>query len=263
MTGIMIGFTRARHLLGTVYGNYSLTAIDTGLNVYGSGLYGIGGATISLPASPSTNQTIEINNTGTGTVIVPGILTKEGVDYSGTELSTGAKVKISWNGVTWDVIRGMRAVYFASLNLMSGSVTLSNNNLTAAFGTGLVETSIGKASGKWYWEYHVDSISMVSEIDSFSFDISNAIGGYGVAFGSTTGDVIGFALDLDTLNISTYVNNVLFDSADLSASGNASAYFTETNGIFVSGGTAIITANFGATTFAYTPPSGYNSGLYE
>jgi hypothetical protein len=76
-----------------VTGNYTLLSIDTGVNANGT-------LTITLPASPSTGQTITINNTGSGTVTVSGSITG---GYSGATLPSGASITLAWNGVTWVV----------------------------------------------------------------------------------------------------------------------------------------------------------------
>lgn len=105
MTGIMIGFTRARHLLGTVYGNYSLTAADTGINAAGPNGGGSGDSTITLPATPSTNQTITINNTGTGTVTVNGNGNNIGASAT-TTIATLTTKWLVWGGYTWGFVTG-------------------------------------------------------------------------------------------------------------------------------------------------------------
>lgn len=105
MTGIMIGFTRARHRLGTVYGNYSLTAADTGINAAGPSGGGSGDSTINLPASPYTNQTITINNIGTGTVTVSGNGNNIGGSAT-TTIASGTSKWFAWGGYTWGFVFG-------------------------------------------------------------------------------------------------------------------------------------------------------------
>jgi hypothetical protein len=94
MTGIMYGHAMRKHNLGTVYGNYTLDSAATGINVFGSGFGGSGGATITLPAAPSTNQTVVVNNTGSGTVTVS----------NGTTIAAGQSAWFIWGGYTWGVV---------------------------------------------------------------------------------------------------------------------------------------------------------------
>lgn len=105
MTGIMIGFTRARHLLGTVYGNSSLTAADTGINAAGPNGGGSGDSTINLPATPYTNQAITINNVGTGTVTVSGNGNNIGASAT-TTIATLTTKWLVWGGYTWGFVTG-------------------------------------------------------------------------------------------------------------------------------------------------------------
>lgn len=105
MTGIMIGFTRARHLLGTVYGNYSLTAADTGINAAGPNGAGSGNSTISLPAVPWSSQIISLRNVGTGTVTVDGNGNNIGSSAT-TTITAGTSKWFAWGGYTWGFVFG-------------------------------------------------------------------------------------------------------------------------------------------------------------
>lgn len=105
MTGIMIGFTRAAHRLGTVYGNGTLTAADTGIYAAGPNGGGSGDSTINLPATPSTDQTITVENTGTGTVTVDGNGNNIGVAAT-TTVAPGTMKWFVWGGYTWGFVTG-------------------------------------------------------------------------------------------------------------------------------------------------------------
>lgn len=94
----MIGFNRPTHSLGTVTGNYTLSLIDTGVNVTGD-------STINLPATPSTNQIIAINNTGTGTVTVSGNGNNIGSSAT-TTITAGTSKWFAWGGYTWGFVFG-------------------------------------------------------------------------------------------------------------------------------------------------------------
>lgn len=153
------------------------------------------------------------------------------------------------------------------------SITLSGGDLTAVgAGTGSVRSTIGKSTGKWYWELLVNSTgSQVAGIIPGS-EALNTLPGYTMngwgysnagqilnnatlivsAASYTSTNTIGVALDMDTLTIKWYLNNSLIDTETI-ASGT---YYA------ITGWNANMTANFGATAFTYSAPVGYNAGLY-
>ena len=171
----------------------------------------------------------------------------------------------------------------------SGSaITLSNGNLTdtSSGGSG-VRGTIGKSSGKWYYEVTIvalaSGVAPVVGIAGASNALTNGwtgpsdylFWGYGggeliwgansrTAYGSTAaaGDVIGIAVDLDNRQITFYRNGVSMGAAYTSTTFTAGTYYP-----FVTdpedGGTSSLTANFGQNPFAYQPPSGYNAGWYQ
>jgi len=160
------------------------------------------------------------------------------------------------------------------------NVTLSNGDLTMASSTGAVNGNVranqGVSSGKWYWEIKFISgaYSMIgigdglASLTSMSYT-SNSVRLYyvngfkypgGVAYGAAyaINDVIGVALDMDVGTLTFYKNGV--------SQGTA---FTNINTMglpiypYQSSGSSTdsysVTANFGATTFAYTIPDGYTA----
>lgn len=157
------------------------------------------------------------------------------------------------------------------------SIILSSGNLSVtSSAAGSVRSTVSKISGKWYWESNIivagdaiigggtSSATLTSYVgsDIFGWGYYGATGTVyssaalvfvGVVF--LAGDVIGFALDADAHTLKFYRNNVLQGTATVSASpmfamgGNAS-------------GSGQVITNFGATPFTYTPPAGYNAGLY-
>lgn len=189
-----------------------------------------------------------------------------------------ATYKISAGGVTyatWDPAH------------KGASITLSGGNLTASLSSGQssVVATLGKSSGKWYWEETivsgadarahgianditstVTSVNLAGTSGSWAY-ISFLGGGYSWTNGGgsnnanpyTVGDVIGFALDATGGTLKFYKNNVLQSSAGftgLAASTYYPACGSYGNNAFSS------TVNFGATTMTYTAPSGYNQGVY-
>lgn len=158
------------------------------------------------------------------------------------------------------------------------SITLSNGDLTAAStgtGGGMCKATIGKTSGKWYFEVIVGAtssqltIGVANTTESvgtafYPGGTANSVGYYqggtvyynsgslGSNASYTTGDVIGVAYDLAG-NVAFYKNNTL---QSISHGVPTGAIFPVIGSLT---GTAdyIATANFGATGFAYVPPSGY------
>lgn len=89
---------------------------------------------------------------------------------------------------------------------------------------------------------------------------NNAGAAYGNSF--TTGDVIGIAIDMDNRYIYFSKNGTWQNSGDPTsgATGTGKAY-TFTAGTYYiavnTAGASVVTANFGASAFAYSIPSGY------
>lgn len=167
------------------------------------------------------------------------------------------------------------------------SVTLSGGNLVAAGSAtanvnGCVRSTVGKSSGKWYWEVAVTTAGTVSQshgIADAAEDLDAGaslvnLDGFRVYQGSlgakfkpntaygatyTAGDVLGFALDMDAGTLVCYKNNASQGTLVSSLSGTFYAYAVLSS---PSSGTApVATANFGPT-LTYTPPVGFNAGLY-
>lgn len=164
----------------------------------------------------------------------------------------------------------------------SASITLSGGDLTTTTGTGSVWGTIranqGVSSGKWYWEITMTTInanpmvgvylgtpaftSYVGETSAGwsyfqpgNYVHSNTFNAYGASFSS--GDIIGVALDMDGGTITMYKNNT---SQGQMASGLSGTFYPALS--LYSSIACSATANFGASTMAYSPPSGYNAGLY-
>lgn len=145
----------------------------------------------------------------------------------------------------------------------------------------------GLSSGKWYWEYTIDStagtdyyfvgVSATDEDPHLSSNMyPGKVGGYGyvgvsgdkyhlgvnAAYGTTftVGDVIGVMLDMDNGKIYFSKNGVIQNSGDPVA-GTGFAYSGLTGTLYPAVGLHTagegVTANFGASAFTYTPPTGF------
>lgn len=160
-------------------------------------------------------------------------------------------------------------------------ITLSGGNLVATTSTtaASVRATIGKSSGKWYWEYTVTNTTTLqigSGVGTASASLAGTPGvvdnlawGYVALDGKvynngttaatyvtyTNPDVIGVALDMDSGTLQFYKNNTLQGTA---ATGLTGTYYPMVGGNNTSG----ITANFGASAMTYTAPSGFTQGLY-
>jgi hypothetical protein len=160
------------------------------------------------------------------------------------------------------------------------AVTLTNGNLkvTSSSWSG-ARSTVGKSSGKWYWEYTPAGtngniiLGVATPTASVSFYLGSDAGGYGyynanppktmrnaaqVAYGTdfTYGTVIGVALDMDAGTVTFYNNGVSQGVAFSGLTGTIHAAAS------VSSAGIEVLANFGATAFSYTPPAGFNAGLY-
>lgn len=181
---------------------------------------------------------------------------------------------------------GASATTYATWNPSDKSthLTLSGSNLIVtsdgnAAGQ-MVRSTIGKSSGKWYWEYKTFSTATLlgiadgsASVDAdtglsatswasysdngatklkFNNSVSSA---YGNAYGGT--DTIGVALDMDAGTITIYINNV----------SQGTMYSGLTGTIYASVGqdssTWTTTANFGASAQTYSPPAGFCAGLVD
>lgn len=172
-------------------------------------------------------------------------------------------------------------------------ITLSNWNLTATSTSSAsywkYRATIWKSSGKWYWEItHNDvttswwqdwvwtltaSLSTGSELWNDAnawvyreYDYGGWSGDYwhNASFTSFTPtstpvvtDVFWYALDMDAGILYFYKNNILQSSLATWITGTIYPMAS----IWVN--TKASTANFWATTMAYTAPSGYNQWLYN
>lgn len=173
------------------------------------------------------------------------------------------------------------------------NIVLSNGDLTAApsgsTGWMSVKGTIGVSSGKWYWEFtfagspgnHLHGVAVSgtalnillssdanSYVYRFDYGYKYCAGGTWVSIGTATvGDVIGVALDMDNGKIWFAKNGTWLGSGDPAngtnpaCSGLSDTFYAVWNTHYGSGATA--TANFGASSFSHTVPSGFTSGLGE
>ena len=163
-------------------------------------------------------------------------------------------------------------------------VTLSNGNLTAHNAAGgTVRATIGVSSGKWYWEVNIDDASGgvllgvangTAALGDFVGSDANGWGYYSLdghkfnngadaAYGATytTNAVIGVKLDMDSGTIEFLKNNISQGTAYTGLTGTLYPAWGPAGGSSPTAPNG--TANFGATAFVYSVPSGYNAGVYD
>ena len=201
-----------------------------------------------------------------------------------------ANVK-SYNGLasaswkTWNGLSTVAAVTYATWNPadIGSQLTLSGGNLiltkTTANAWRSVRSTIGKSSGKWYWEITISNTAGQGTpgVANASASLETAVGldvngwsyygnsgqkftnNSGSAYGEawTNAHTIGVALDMDAGTLIFLKDNVSQGTAFSSLSGTLYAAM----GLHFNGDTS--TVNFGASAMTYSPPSGYNAGLYS
>lgn len=161
------------------------------------------------------------------------------------------------------------------------SISLSGGNLSASMTGTFVElcrATIGKASGKWYWEIvgcaDVGPIQGVAttappansswpggDTTSYGWYFAGSLYNNGAPVASPGGynstDVLGYALDATAGTLKLYKNNTLL----LTQTIGAGTWYPAV-GNSGGGGAVTAVANFGASPMVYSPPAGYNTGLY-
>jgi len=183
-------------------------------------------------------------------------------NFSGTNLGTFANATITEAGLRVSV---------------SAGGTPDGGKAYAPFG-------MSDGSGKWYFEmyqsgsggiaYNVLGVgtaladkSTALGVDTEGFGLYDVAGQvlYNSGLTSCGGmtvigsmDVVGIALDADARSVDFYVNGTY--KCTFGFSGTSGDIYAMTSPGAQNGYTQ---ANFGATSFSYSPPSGYNAGLYS
>lgn len=156
------------------------------------------------------------------------------------------------------------------------NVTLSNGNLTAAYSTytnSTVRADVGKASGKWYWEITIDSLSATAALNiglaqtplgQGSLNLFGTAGVWRAWSGGqlvAAGNVLSFEFDASgaTGTLVVKKNNVTQATiTGLSLSNPWYPALSDDN----TGANATYTANFGNSPFVYGPSAGFTAGIY-
>jgi hypothetical protein len=229
-----------------------------------------------------------------------------GKDYSGNGNNwTPNNISVT-AGVTYDSMidtptpyadggngRGNYAVLNPLTNFSGSDATISNGNLTVAYGSSatiaLVAATVGQSSGKWYYEFICTAssatnpgwlVGIVKENYTVTADFpgqdatgwgcfglngNKYNGAGGVSYGSAfiVNDILMCAYDIDSGKIWWGKNGTWFASGDPTTGTNAAFTNIGGNTLFPAigdgGGAGTYTGslNFGQRPFTYTPPSGF------
>ena len=213
-----------------------------------------------------------------------------GKDFSGNgNYWTTNNISIT-AGTTYDsmtdvpTLTSATAANFAVLNPLNAETgmggTLGGGNLDLS-GSGGKRSTIAARSGKWYWEFRVNSgaganfpmsgLYVAGQGTYWPGYDGNSFGyfqGGGIYYNGSTsltvssytdGDVLGFAWDADTGKVYVAKNGTWQNSGDPAAgTGQVATISTGVDrvvGAYNSSGSCSI--NFGQRPFTYTPPTGY------
>jgi len=174
----------------------------------------------------------------------------------------------------------------SSINLSNGNLTLSTSSTAASY----VRANIGKSTGKYYFELSMTTVQSTNNPDivvgvgSSSEPLTYPFPGSGSGVGFTnlingqgqgrvyhnggyvnaspyylSGGLVGVAVDLNAGIVAYYVNNSLAYTSPSSTLTSGVTYYPM---IGSQNNPQQVTANFGASAFSYTPPSGYQAGWY-
>jgi hypothetical protein len=167
------------------------------------------------------------------------------------------------------------------------NVTLSGGDLTATGASSqvAVRATVGKNSGRWYWEVSADSASssqsaigvltMTALLDfglgnsvatgagyTSSGSLSSSSGNSASTCAYTTGSVIGVALDLSARVIYFSVDGVWQAGGDPTTGGGGLPLGAGTEDVFPAvslGFGDTLSVNFGQSAFAHAPPDGFEA----
>lgn len=168
----------------------------------------------------------------------------------------------------WDPARSAASVTYTNAN-RAAAASGNNNNVWA---------SVGKSSGKWYWEVTWTAVASAHLMvgagtasapsntwtpagqGAFFYSIANnpytTLPFSGTNRGYGGGAVIGFALDMDARTLTHYVNG-------LQGATVTGLPATEVYPMIAYAHGNVVTINAGQEPFAYTPPAGFQAGLWE
>jgi hypothetical protein len=243
-----------------------------------------GGKTVTGTARSGATVTVTVNTPYANGDVITVTYTAPGADPRVQDASANVTASFGPSSVTNNIAA---ASAFATWNPADKSTghTLSSGNKTIT-GTSAstsnwcsTRSTLGKASGKWYWEVtigaganHIVGVGVASDLlTSFPGNTANGVGYYGataaifrggsnVASGTTptftAGDIIGVNYDADANTVGFTKNGVQASTTAMYAVPDGTAFAM--NATRESGSPAAAnTTNFGGSAFAYTPRAGH------
>lgn len=241
---------------------------------------GISGYQVAIGTSPGLTNVYAWNDVGnvTSTTITGLSLSCTGATFYTTvrakDNAGNFSAQTNGDGWTAPVCAKWDPAKMANTSLSNGDLTA-----TATGAIGKVLATVGKNSGKWYWEVRLDSLSApFTGIARSDANLTRYPGGdaasYGY-YGSTgqkyynsagsvcgasypAGTYVGVAYDAGAATVTYYKNCVLQCTVPVAAN----TYYPAV-GCGAGGCTSAWTANFGASAFNCTVPSSYNAGLWQ
>lgn len=244
-----------------------------------------GSAVLDSTATLSTGQT------ATGTTSPIRVTAPNGVAATATVKDRNvvglSAASAASNSVTPAAAGGGTTYTTFSATDKDAGLTLSNGNLTVAAtaaGWKGARAATGKTTGKWYWEITMGTAGpamlgfgvAAAPLNAF---VGGDTSGHGMGYYSANGaryyknangatlaafaanDVIGFKIDLDARTAEFVKNGVGQGQFTLAGAGDATSPFLTAGAVFpivsTNASGVTVTANFGATAFAYAPPAGY------
>lgn len=211
------------------------------------------------------------------TLTIAGLFTSSSVAIAGTEyefrvavpgLQSASAAAPPPAFATWDPNKNSNTTL--SADLLSSSWALpSTPYLDYVLGT------MAKSTGKWYWEVTLNAsfgplVGVASS--SYAMNVNWTSNGSGVwgewtsgyvcnapfvvsgGIGRNASDVIGVALDMDAKTLSFYRNGTSLGVGCSNLTGTVVPLVGSSGGA----GNPSYTANFGQTSFKYTPPAGFS-----
>lgn len=256
-----IHFIDGQALDPTSFGEFSATTGVWVPKAYSGGSYGTNGFRLDFSNNASTT-TIGEDAAGSNDWTANNISVTAGVGNDslvdsptnyGTD--TGAGGEVRGNYCTW--------------NPLDNSNTISNGclDISPAFDGGWTRGTFWLSTGKWYWEHTVqtassghhvgvnagrpgdDSYRLIWRSDGLFVKNSSTLSSIA---SYTTGDVLGFAYDADTLEIKLYKNNTLQSTQTLTTPPSGRAYAPHYLG---GNSTGLINSNFGQRSWVYQSPA--------
>lgn len=264
---------------GTGVGTLPQSMILTGNGT--SAITGTSSPTVAYITATSTTAT----STFSGNLSVLGSTSLTGNNTIEGNLTSSVQYTAGQNLAQSDAVYVVDSRTYATFDPANknSQIVLSNGNLTATGANSgnwaRWKANQHKTSGKWYYECKYTSgaaggiaisnstldvttgnVALGTTLNDWSYTTGGTLTHNSVASSSapayTTNDIIGVAIDATNGLTTWYKNNVLAGGYNSGLPADIYPTFA------VQTDAQVVTCNFGATALTYSPPTGYNPGLY-